>query len=594
MRPQTRVLDAGDLVRIEREPRRPVLRGGPVQRRRAGETQAVGYDAFELLAVDADPVLRPLQLRAQLFEAAGQCGIGFAYRFEVVMGAALGVRLLDAVDFRRDPIGTLALDAAGEEFRDAALDDRRGTAELAADDLGLFDEPAQHAVLRALRIDEIAAVDATCRLQFAIDAAVALFEAARVPRQVEMEQVAAMALQVQAFARRVGRHEDAQRIVGRRGIEGPLDLFAAIGRGGAGEHGDACLGVFGIGDRFAQQPLDPAPRILIFGKDQQAALAPGSAASAESRHHFASDPVDEMPDAGVRIGAASLGDLPHFGDRREFGFDLRRPIFAGTRGAGQGRGRDRLILFGAQLVLAEEGGIVVGADAGQEAHRVPADARRRRRSAVENPAQRRLMHGERAREGLDRRQQPLLQPDPDEFRPGPPARRFSRQASTAQLAVVGELCGEHQFRRGLGQAVDDDGLDNALGKALSAAAQILLQTADHDRFELRRLDLLAADEALRIENFHQRGKAVRVPVMRRCRQEQAVLESRRQLADCLRDLRVRSRICGRSPGRHGAPRRGSTASRAGSRAARRRGPRCRSDRRAADARSGTGSRSATD
>ena len=148
------------------------------------------------------------------------------------------------------------------------------------------------------------------------------------------------------------------------------------------------------------------------------------------------------------------------------------------------------------------------------------------------------MHGERAREGLDRRQQPLLQPDPDEFRPGPPARRFSRQASTAQLAVVGELCGEHQFRRGLGQAVDDDGLDNALGKALSAAAQILLQTADHDRFELRRLDLLAADEALRIENFHQRGKAVRVPVMRRCRQEQAVLESRRQLADCLRDLQV--------------------------------------------------------
>lgn len=112
------------------------------------------------------------------------------------MGAALGVRLLDPVDFRGDPIGTLALDAAGEEFRNAALDDRRGAAELAADDLGLFDEPAQHAILRALRIDEIAAVDATCRLQFGIDAAVALFEAARVPRQVEMEQVAAMALQI--------------------------------------------------------------------------------------------------------------------------------------------------------------------------------------------------------------------------------------------------------------------------------------------------------------------------------------------------------------------------------------------------------------
>src|SRR5579875_1972291 len=92
-------------------------------------------------------------------------------------------------------------------------------------------EAPPYPVFGALRIDEVPAIDPLCRLKLAIDAAVALFEAARVPGEVDVKQVVAIALQVQSLARRVGCDQDAQRIVGRRRVERALDLLPAIGRG---------------------------------------------------------------------------------------------------------------------------------------------------------------------------------------------------------------------------------------------------------------------------------------------------------------------------------------------------------------------------
>ena len=167
-----------------------------MQSRRSGEPQAVSHDALELNPIDADAAPRPLQLRPQLLDPPGQSGIGLAHRLEIVPGAPLSIGLLDMIDFGRHLIDAAAIDAAGAQFGNAGFDDRGGAAELLADDFGFFDEPPQHPVLRPLRVDEIAAIDARRRLQLAVDAAVALFETARVPWQVEVKQVATMALQV--------------------------------------------------------------------------------------------------------------------------------------------------------------------------------------------------------------------------------------------------------------------------------------------------------------------------------------------------------------------------------------------------------------
>ncbi len=84
-----------------------------------------------------------------------------------------------------------------------------------ANHLGLAHQRFQHDVGLALLVAEIAAEHLLGRLQLAIDAAVALLQPRRVPRQVEMDEVGAPGLQVDAFARGVGADEDAQRLLGR-------------------------------------------------------------------------------------------------------------------------------------------------------------------------------------------------------------------------------------------------------------------------------------------------------------------------------------------------------------------------------------------
>ena len=90
-----------------------------------------------------------------------------------------------------------------------------------------------------------------------------------------MDEVSAIGLQIDAFARRVGADENAQRLLGRIGIEGRLHLLAAVLTGRAGEYVDAVVGPIGFGQRLAQPPFQPAPRVLVFGEDDQPAIVPG-------------------------------------------------------------------------------------------------------------------------------------------------------------------------------------------------------------------------------------------------------------------------------------------------------------------------------
>ena len=113
------------------------------------------------------------------------------------------------------------------------VDHLRQAPELALDRLGLADEHVEHAVLDALRQHEVVTADLVGGLELAVDAAVALLDPPRVPRQVEVEQVRAMRLEVETLPRGVGGDQDPQRVLGRVGVEPPLDLLARAGRSSA-------------------------------------------------------------------------------------------------------------------------------------------------------------------------------------------------------------------------------------------------------------------------------------------------------------------------------------------------------------------------
>ena len=117
-------------------------------------------------------------------------------------------------------------DAAAERRREVPLDDLAEAAQLALDRLRLADQRPQDAVLDPLEVDEVVAVDLGAGLELAVDPAVALLHPARVPGDVDVEEVVAMRLEVQALAGRVGGDQDADGVELRVGVEGPLDLLA--------------------------------------------------------------------------------------------------------------------------------------------------------------------------------------------------------------------------------------------------------------------------------------------------------------------------------------------------------------------------------
>src|SRR5207249_2403108 len=123
-------------------------------------------------------------------------------------------------------------------------------AELLLDRLGLPDQHLEHPILGALRQHEVVTADLGGGLELAIDATVALLDAPRVPRQVEVEEVGAVRLEVQALAGGVGGKQDAERILRGIGVEAALDLAAPDAAREAVDHLDALVGTVGALDRL--------------------------------------------------------------------------------------------------------------------------------------------------------------------------------------------------------------------------------------------------------------------------------------------------------------------------------------------------------
>src|SRR5262249_30123976 len=91
---------------------------------------------------------------------------------------------------------------AREGIREPCGGDLARRAALVAAARGLRAEGRAQCVMLGVGVDEIAAADLRRGLQLAVDAPVALLQSRRVPGQVEVQEIVAAGLQVDALARR--------------------------------------------------------------------------------------------------------------------------------------------------------------------------------------------------------------------------------------------------------------------------------------------------------------------------------------------------------------------------------------------------------
>ena len=149
------------------------------------------------------------------------------------------------------------------------------------------------------------------------------------------------------------------------------------------------------------------------------------------------------------------------------------------------------------------------------------------------------MDRQASRERLDRRQQPLLKAHHEQA-----GGRLGLAGGVgvpllAGGAVFVEQTRQLQLGRVRRQPVDDDAFDAPLRKAALRRADVFLQTPDHHVLQrLPPAHLHTAGEPVGIEQLQQRREAVRVAAMRRGRQEEAMLEAPREVADGARELRL--------------------------------------------------------
>ncbi len=459
-----------------------------------------------------------------------------------------------------DPGLDLGAEPALEQALDLLEQHRAERTELALYGGDLAHHRAQDPILGPVRVDEVVAADLARGLPRAVDAPVALLHARRVPRDVEVEEIRAVGLEVQPLASGVGGDQDPEGVLGRGGVERPLDGGAGVVAHAAVEHTDPVLAVVGGVDGSVQDLHHVAERVRVLGEEDHAAVRPGAAllrlrAEAGSGALLPADPVEQGEELGVRAPAGLLGEGAELPEQH-----------AGLLGGGrQGArlGRQGRVLFGreglvveavAVRILAEGEAALLGRRAG------PALLLEAAGVGVDGP-----------REGLGAREQALLQVH--EHQPPAAARRG------AELRVAQQLLRQLELERGrraelavLGRRVpagvrvvrgrldppaavpvpERELHEQAVGEAalVDDLTQVPLEPADHHRVEiLPALDRGAAGEAGGIEDLEQGAEAVRVAVVRGGAQKEPVIEARGQVPDGPGGVRVGGILARRSGGR---------------------------------------------
>ena len=182
----------------------------------------------------------------------------------------------------------------GQTLRDAFFNHLADRSELLADGLRLTDQRLQNDVGFTLLIAEISANDLFRRLELTIDTAIALLQSGGVPRQVEMNQIGAIALEVDAFAGRISADQNAQRLnIGIR-VERSFHLFPSIRSRCAGEDANSVISAIRVRHRLAQASFEPSPRVLVFCENDETPAIPVLAAE-----KVGFDPVGQPAHPGV-------------------------------------------------------------------------------------------------------------------------------------------------------------------------------------------------------------------------------------------------------------------------------------------------------
>src|SRR5208337_2402181 len=248
-----------------------------------------------------EPVLEPLNLGLQIF-------LPLASRFQFLLDdlSVPGIRVgpFQLLGERCDvAVANTLLEGLGQP----AFQHLGEAAQLLLDRFRLLDQDFKDAVFLAVGVDDVVAVELCVRLELAVDAAVALFEAARIPGHVEVEQVPTMSLEVQALAGSAGGDQDTDRLLLRVGREGPLDLLPPGLRRRAVVDGDPLAGPVRRIDGGRELLLEVTLGVVVLGEDEDPVFVPPGRRAlglrrSEGRQVGAqvlSNPAGQLADPGV-------------------------------------------------------------------------------------------------------------------------------------------------------------------------------------------------------------------------------------------------------------------------------------------------------
>src|ERR1017187_948441 len=166
-------------------------------------------------------------------------------------------------------------------------------------------------VFGTLREDEVMAPDDVFPLELAVDASVTLLHPGRVPRDVEMEEIGAVVLEVYALAGGVCSDQNAQWVKIGRGVEGLLDFVESAAARTTLIRGDAFFGKVGVGEGGLELLAEVGLGFGELGEDQDATVVPGAVGTEEVLGNPGKEKLFGMGQAGVGEAARLAGDLGH-------------------------------------------------------------------------------------------------------------------------------------------------------------------------------------------------------------------------------------------------------------------------------------------
>src|ERR1700730_16774238 len=153
--------------------------------------------------------------------------------------------------------------AFSKPLGNAVLNNLADRPELFADGLRFSNQRLKYDVRFALLVAKISADDLLRGLELAVNAPIALFQPGRVPRQIEMNEVGAIGLKIDALPGRISADEDAQRLDIRVRVEGPFDLLSSIRSRRASEHTNAVISTVRVRHRLSKASFQPTARVLV-------------------------------------------------------------------------------------------------------------------------------------------------------------------------------------------------------------------------------------------------------------------------------------------------------------------------------------------